>query len=261
MPQRSRPCPDHPTIRQLDEYKVRTESAEVEELIKGRKTLLSVRASVSKSDVAALCGDGGALSSIKPNAAIALPAAETVQQAKAKPKAQPKAKDKEKDGVSKAELVMPALDMSDTGALISEVRDFADAVSKEIGKGAEMIMKLTSLGAGSDIAAVIVECKSQLEISYTKLKKLQMDGCSNAEAYRPDMAKCRSPYAKIKKFIRCGAAVAGQLEGPKAKKAKTGNKEARGTGMFQRADEEANPKGPTFRDPIHTRTTWKRSRV
>jgi hypothetical protein len=232
-PLRYRPCPDHPTIRQLDEYKVRAESAEIEEMIRWKKTNLNIRASVSKSDAVALCGDGGALANIRPTVAIALPKEEPE---KKEPKDKPKKpKAQEKDGASKAELVMPAMDMSDAGALISEVRDFADAVSKEIGKGAEMTMKLNSLGAGSDIATVINECKGELEISYAKLKKLSMEGCTHAESYRPDMAKCRAPYAKIKKFIRCGAAVAAQLEGPKAKKAKTSDasvKQDRGTGMF-----------------------------
>jgi hypothetical protein len=217
-PLRYRPCPDHPTIRQLDEYKVRAESAEIEEMIRGKRTNMNIRASVSKSDAVALLGDGGALENIKPTVASALPKEEPEIK---NPKDKPKKPKGEKDGTSKAELVMPAMDMSDAVALISEVRDFADAVSKEIGKGAEMIMKLSSLGAGSDIATVITECKGELEVSYAKLKKLSMEGCDHAETYRPDMAKCRAPYAKIKKFIRCGAAVASQLEGPKAKKAKT----------------------------------------
>jgi hypothetical protein len=72
-PLRYRPCPDHPTIRQLDEYKVRAESAEIEEMIRGKKTNLNIRASVSKSDAVALCGDGGALANIRPTVAIALP--------------------------------------------------------------------------------------------------------------------------------------------------------------------------------------------
>lgn len=182
---------------------------------------VQLRAAGSKDQVGSLVGTDGMFkdtpssSSSKPTPPVAEPAAKAAAKGKRKME---KIEGDEKETKPKAELVVPT--MKDEAGMVSEVRSFADAVSKEIGKGAEMIMKLNSLGAGSDIATVIGDCKATLEASYTNLKKLTIEDCMDAEKYRPDMEKCKTPYSKIKKFIRCGAAVAAQLEGPKSKKPK-----------------------------------------
>eukprot|EP00969_Alexandrium_andersonii_P038981 1709304-Alexandrium_andersonii.AAC.1 len=91
--------------------------------------------------------------------------------------------------------------------VVADVAEFAETLSKELGKGLAMIVKLRACGAGNDIAEHINKNVKIMEASYEKIKGSMTKEIKDPKVYTPIMQGALPSYRQIKKYVRAGQAV------------------------------------------------------
>ena len=110
--------------------------------------------------------------------------------------------------------------------VVQDVCEFADELSKEMGKASAMIVKLRACGAGNDIGAEVKLNSDSLEKLYEAIKQLTTKEVTDPTKYRKLMEDAIEPYKLLKKYIRAGQAVVNQVDGPRKRKGAFDNDQA-----------------------------------